>query len=209
MSAVGARVTGDIHTRVLDGTGVEETLLQRDMLSRPQDAVPGGGTLLFQSRPADIKAGRSLMLLSLDDHKVTPWSPSSGGSLGRISRDGRWIAFVSDETGQDEVYVGRFPQGGEKWRVSTAGGRGPLWRGDGRELYYFSSDHYVMRVAFHDQPVPDIGSPVPLFRTQLREFLSDPYYDVTADGQRFLLTRPVHVDAGASLTLEQGWSPVR
>ena len=209
MSAVGARATGDIHTRVLDGTGAEEVLLQRDMLSRPVDAVPGGGTLVFQSRPPDMKARRSLMLLSLSDRKVTPWSPSSGGSGGRISRDGRWIAVVSDETGQDEVYVGRFPQGGQKWRVSTAGGRGPVWRGDGRELYYFSSDHYVMNVTFHDQPVPEIGSPVPLFRTQLREFVSDTYYDVSADGQRFLLTRPVQVDAGASLTLEQGWSPPR
>jgi hypothetical protein len=147
-------------------------------------------------------------VLSLADRKLTPWPSTSGAeSFGRISRDGQWVAVVSGETGQDEVFVERYPQGGEKWRVSTAGGTGASWRADGRELYYYSPDHQMMCVSFRAQSVPEIGVPAPLFHTQLRTYGSAAYFDVTADGQRFLLDRPVRADAGAALTLEQGWGP--
>lgn len=209
MSAVGAQGGGDVHGRRLDGTGVEETLLQADRRQSPLDVSPDGRTLLVQDRQSGAADGK-LMLFSVSDRKRSPWPSTSGGeAYGRISPDGRWIAVVSWETGQEEVFVERFPQGGEKWRVSTAGGIGVAWRRDGRELFYYSPDHHVMSVSFHAQAVPEIGVPVPLFQTQLRTFASGAYFDVTADGQRFLLDRPVRADVGAALTLEQGWTPPR
>jgi len=210
MSAVGAQGMGDIHARRLDGTGVEETLLHGDRRRFPMDVSPDGRTLLVQSRRAGVLTQGSLELLSLPDRKLSPWPSTSGGEYyGRISPDGQWIAVVSRETGQDEIFVERFPRGGEKWRVSTAGGIGVAWRADGRELFYYSPDHQVMSVSFRAQPVPEIGVPAPLFHTQLRTYGSAAFFDVTAGGQRFLLVRPVRADAGAALTLEQGWNPPR
>ncbi len=210
MSAVGAPGSGDIHERSLDGTGVEELLLHGDRRFLPFDISPDGHTLLVQSRKPAAGFRGTLGLLSLPERKLSPWpSTSDGESFGRLSPDGQWIAVVSRESGQDEVYLERFPQGREKWRISTAGGTGAAWRADGRELFYYSRDHEVMSVSFRALPAPELGVPVPLFRTQLRVFGAAAYFDVTGDGERFLLDRPVRADGSAALTLEQGWSPPR
>ena len=210
MSAVGARATGDIHSRALGVAADEQIVYKTDKVCRPCDFTPDGRTLLFQTRQLDINEKSTLMLLSLADGKVTTWSSSSASEAGgRLSRDGRWIAYVSNESGQNEVYVQRFPQGGEKWRVSTAGGGMPVWRGDGREIFYYAKDRHLMSVAFRAEPTVEIGSPVSLFQTRLRDLRAEAYYDVTADGQRFLLDRLVQSKGGATLTLDLGWRPPR
>ena len=90
---------------------------------------------------------------------------------------------------------------GEPMGHGTLAGLGPAIRAVPRLGRFVS--------AFGAQSVPEIGIPVPLFHTQLRTYGSTAYFDVTADGQRFLLDRPVRADAGAALTLEQGWKPPR
>jgi hypothetical protein len=102
-----------------------------------------------------------------------------------VSPDCRWIAFTSDETGTSEIYVQSFPTPGFKVRVSTGGGTQPLWRRDGRELFYVSNDHHVVSVGL--SPGADFRPrvPEPLFALppvpmSLRQV------DVSADGQRFL-----------------------
>lgn len=65
---------------------------------------------------------------------------------GRFSPDTRWVAYGSDETGREQVYVQSFPTGQGKWQISTGGGGKPVWKRDGRELYYLSSDGYMMAV---------------------------------------------------------------
>jgi Tol biopolymer transport system component len=100
----------------------------------------------------------------------------------RFSPDGRWVAFVSEETGRPEVYVTRFDKPGEKWRISTDGGNLPCWRRDGRELFYLMTDGKVMAVEIKPGTEFNAGAPALLFK-------ADPLskdYDVTADGQRFL-----------------------
>jgi len=73
-------------------------------------------------------------------------TPFEEGSA-RFSPDGKWIAYTSDESGQDEVYVQPFPKGGDKLPVSIGGGREPYWRGDGKEIFYLSVDRKLMAVA--------------------------------------------------------------
>ncbi len=210
MSAVGAQASGDIHRQALGAEGAEQTVLRSDKVTRPADCTPDGRTLVFLRRDLDIGRNSSLMLLSLADGKMTPWSSSSAGeAAGRLSRDGRWIAFASDESGKSEVYVQRFPQRGEKWRVSTAGGATPVWRGDGREIFYVVQDRQVMAVPFRAEPTVEIGVPVQLFRAQLQPGGSQANYDVTADGQRFLVDRQLQAQGRTSLTLDQGWAPPR
>ena len=64
--------------------------------------------------------------------------------MGKFSPDGRWVAYVSDENGRPEVYVQSFPTSGGKWLISTQGGTEPLWRADGKELFYIAGDRKLM-----------------------------------------------------------------
>ena len=100
----------------------------------------------------------------------------------QFSPDGKWVVFVSEETGRPEVYVTRFDKPGEKWRISSEGGTSPRWRRDGNELFYWTTDRKVMAVAIKPGETFAAGSPTQLFK-------ADPLsvdYDVAADGQRFL-----------------------
>ena len=80
-----------------------------------------------------------------------------------LSPDGRWLAYVSDESGRYEVYVQSFPGGGGKRQVSTGGGIGPRWRGDGKELFYHAPDGKLMAVPVKSGASFEAGAPVALF----------------------------------------------
>ena len=110
---------------------------------------------------------------------------------GTVSPDGRWLAFVSDESGRFEVYVQRFSDGREKRRVSIEGGSRAIWRRDGRELFYIGGDGRVVAVTMNGGENLEIGTAVPLFPAHLRRF-GIPYrtdYAVSGDGRRFLFLK--------------------
>ena len=109
-------------------------------------------------------------------------------TAGRVSHDGRWLAYQSDETGRNEVYVDAFPTLGRKMLVSVGGGVNPVWSWDGRELYYWQVDQLI---AARVEPGP-AGAPLEI-RERKRLFRA-PYfdnvhamYDVTRDGNRFAM----------------------
>jgi Tol biopolymer transport system component len=131
---------------------------------------------------------------------------------GAFSPDGKWIAYTSDESGQLEVFVGRFPGPLRKQRVSNSGGGMAVWRSDGRELFYIALDGKLMSVPFD---IPRGGdsfvapAPVPLFDARVGpgfQTNSGPQYGVAPDGQRFLLNRIVEQTA-APLTVVLDWQP--
>jgi Tol biopolymer transport system component len=101
----------------------------------------------------------------------------------RFSPDGRWVAFVSEETGRPEIYVTAFDRPGEKTRISTEGGNGPRWRSDGKEMFYVTIDSKVMSVPVSSGDQFAIGKSALLFKGDPRTM----DYDVTADGQRFII----------------------
>jgi hypothetical protein len=116
-----------------------------------------------------------------------------GARFSPESKDGtpRWIAYTSNETGREEVYVRDFPSGTRRWQISTNGGLLPLWRSDGRELFYLTPDRMLMSVTI--TPVADFrfSDPKALFQSDIQ--YADPntlftvnQYDVSHDGQRFL-----------------------
>ena len=107
---------------------------------------------------------------------------------GRLSPDSRWMAYMSDESGQPEIYVQDFPESGGKWQISTSGGAYPQWRGDGNELFYLGLDGNLMAVDIEaDGDTPVAGIPQVLFPINGPTRLQRNNYDVTADGQRFLV----------------------
>jgi hypothetical protein len=108
----------------------------------------------------------------------------------RLSPDGRWLAYWSMESGRGQIYVRPFPGPGGKWQISTDGGDYPSWRRDGRELYYLNESSTPMAVDVNGTGESfEADRPRPLFpTTSLSPVLINGWpYDVTADGQRFIM----------------------
>jgi Tol biopolymer transport system component len=109
---------------------------------------------------------------------------------GRISPDGRWLAYQSDESGQPEVYVQSFPEPGHKQRISTSGGQHPMWGPTGEELFYWDPEEQLIasRVTVSSDEVAVERRDV-LFRFPGYVYTGQAQYDVSADGQRFAIVR--------------------
>jgi dipeptidyl aminopeptidase/acylaminoacyl peptidase len=122
----------------------------------------------------------------------------------QFSPDGRWIAYASDESGRYEVYIQPFPGSGEKRRISDSGGRTPRWRGDGREIYYvdLAAEPGLISVPL-DPANPDLMvAPRPLFRVSSHVR----HYDVTSDGQRFLINYEAEAGTGSVAHVVVNWT---
>ena len=164
-----------ILTAMLPGKG--ELPVKDQSFIAPLDSSRDGRFIIYQER-------QQLWVLAVSgDAKPYPLKQTIAAyGNAHLSPDGRWLAFVSDETGRAEVYVTRFDQQGERFRISTDGGNNPRWRRDSGELFYLSADGYLMSVGIKPGEKFEAGAPVALFQA---DPLS-PDYDVTADGQRFL-----------------------
>ncbi len=128
-------------------------------------------------------------------------------SGARLSPDGRWLAFSSNESGTYELVVRSFPGGGERRQVSAGGGTQPVWRGDGKELFYISPDGEVMAADVRADPALEIGKPRVLFATHILPLVeARNNYDVTADGQRFLVNSRRPEDASLPITVLSPWA---
>ncbi len=120
----------------------------------------------------------------------------------RFSPDGRWVAYVSTETGRDEVYVLRFDRPEEKWRISAAGGSSPVWRDDTKELFFSAPDGSVMGVTISPAQTFDYASPTRLFGSTTA--VSD-LVGVSADGQRFVVDSSAAGRSTAPFTVVLNW----
>jgi hypothetical protein len=125
-----------------------------------------------------------------------------------FSPDGRWVAYISNESGQNEVYVQTFPASSQRWPVSTKGGDYPRWRRDGKELFYLSADGKMMAVEVKTGGTFQPGIPEALFDLSAVKMGLGSYlgYDVTADGQRFLFVSQIAEPAASSLAVVVNWT---
>jgi serine/threonine protein kinase/Tol biopolymer transport system component len=127
----------------------------------------------------------------------------------QFSPDGRWMAYASNETGSMEIYVSSFPSVNGKWQVSSAGGQEPRWRQDGKELFYLSAEGKMIAVPLTTGASFEAGSPVALFQTHRRQPVSSQdvfSYDVSGDGQRFLIATKVDEVNAAPLSILLNWA---
>ena len=126
--------------------------------------------------------------------------------MARFSPDGKWVAYVSDESTRQEVYVQSFPPSGGKWQVSTNGGSTPRWRRDGQELFYLASDSRIMSVDVKAGAAGfEVSSPKVLFEAPVDTPSGTNRYDVSPDGQRFLVNAPAENTSSASMTVVINW----
>jgi eukaryotic-like serine/threonine-protein kinase len=121
----------------------------------------------------------------------------------RISPDGRWLAYTSNESKRNEIYVQSFPTPGAKVPVSTNGGERSVWSRDGKELYFVSPDGKMMAAAVGSGPKFEVGVPKPLFDVRLARNM-DAWFDVTRDG-RFLIPVQVEQTVSAPMTVVVNW----
>jgi len=173
-----------------DGSGAVERLTTSEHLHTPHCWSPDGRVLSFTEVHPDT--GRDIWLLPVEgERKPYPFLQTpSNESAPRFSQDGRWLAYVSDETGRFEVYVQSFPGPGGKWQISTEGGSEPVWNPNGRELFYRNGDK-VMAVDIMTETVFTVGKPKVLFEGRYeKSTVSRANYDITPDGQRFLMVKP-------------------
>ena len=127
----------------------------------PMSISPDGQLLAFiESNPT---TGLDIWVTSLSDHKAQPFIRTSfNESVARFSPDGRWLAYISNESGRNEIYAQPYPGPGGKRQISTEGGTEPVWNPNGRELFYRSGDK-MMAVDIATQPSFSTGKPHVLF----------------------------------------------
>ena len=167
------------------------------------DWSPDGQTLLVAATDPETDRNMQLWAVRVDDGSTDLWL-AVDGDVGdaRFSPDGNWIAYSSDETGVPEVYVVSFPEAGRPMRVSTAGGSTPAWRADGRELFYLELTGALMAVDVDGTDSLEFSRTRELFHvTDGNPSGERTRYDVTPDGQRFLVSPRVP----RSLRLVQQW----
>ena len=157
-----------------------------------------------------VQVNNDLLVFSIQDQEVTPFVATPfRESDGRFSPDGKWIAYVSDESGQPEIYVQPFPGPGGKLRISTSGGSMPIWSHDGRELFFIAPGGRLMRAGIKLGPEFEIEVPQLLFVTQIKQIegslVFPQMYDVSPDGQRFLINTLLEEEDASPITLVINW----
>jgi serine/threonine protein kinase/Tol biopolymer transport system component len=191
----GKRVTfesgppGNLFWQPADGSGKAERLTTNKNGQIPNSWSPDGQVLAF----AEVgPASRAIWTFRLSDRKsqVFLQTPFNEGAPV-FSPDGRWLAYGSDESNRPEIYVQPYPGPGGKWQISTDGGTEPTWNHNGRELFYRQGNK-MMAVDVTTQPTFSAGKPRMLFEGQysLNATPSTRNYDVSLDGQRFLMVKP-------------------
>jgi WD40 repeat protein len=185
----------EIRRKAMRGDPKVESIGVVDTFATPHSVSSDGRYLLYTRMGANFDIGvkdlqghgKPQILLSSEYSELMP----------SFSPDGRWFAYSSDELGQTEIFVRRFPMTEEKWRVSTAGGQQPTWRKDGKEIFFVSLDEKLMAAPVSTGSSFSSGSPQPLFPAELKLDIVGNQYAASADGQRFLLVLPTpSIDSG-------------
>ena len=156
-------------------------------------------------------SGRDVMAFSVDTGRLSPLFQTAAFEIQpRFSPDSRWIAYSSNETGRWEVFAEPFPLSGSRRQVSMDGGSQPVWRRDGRELFFLAPDGKLMAVSVTPGATDPFAGEAPkaLFQARMRPTYA-PWpvnYDVTPDGQRFLMNA-VRPDTGPTISIVVNWKP--
>jgi serine/threonine-protein kinase len=190
----------DLYRRRANATGPVEVVLDQDVEISQGVWSADGEWLLFRQGTGD---GRDIWAVqTAGDAEPFPLVATAGydEKAPALSPDGQWLAYESDETGQEEIYVRPFPNVEDgKWQVSVSGGTEPVWGPDGREVFYVRGDNMLIATAVHPGPPFRVDTRSELFSVAalaLPNASDHASYDVSGDGQRFLFTAGVTLADG-------------
>ena len=201
-----------LAVKLASGSGAEQAFPEdKEHHLLPSDWSRDGSRLLVTSASRAVDNNDLVMFDPSHPGKAEPFLQTPGPlfeSMGRFSPDGRWVAYQSNESKRNEVYVQPYPPSGGRWQISTTGGSSPIWRGNGREIYYTGLDD-----TFYAVPVEakagslEVGNPVKLFQRVLIHGVPQTYrWASDRDGQRFLLNVPVENATPQSAQVVLNWA---
>ena len=199
----------DLYEKAVSGSSDEKVLLKSERWKYPESWSPDGRFLLFQL--VDPSTHDDLWVLPMDGSaKPYPFvATEADEAAGRFAPDGRSVVFVSNETGREEVYIQGFPAG-ERWQLSTSGGTMPMWRADGRELYYLAPDTNLMAIPMTGQGERfGAGVPRALFQVRVNSGSASTSvlrnYAVAPAGDRFLVNELVDDVRTSGISILVNW----
>jgi Tol biopolymer transport system component len=201
------KTNGGLSWLTLDGSGRGEAIAGTTFNDYPGSIASDGKSLLFVRLSPDTSGDIYQASLEGDaDPRSFLQTPAYEGSA-RLSPDGRWLAYSSNDSGRMEVYLRPFPAPDQRWQVSPQGGTQPVWNPNGRELFYRDGDKMMaVKVNVSADAAPALSEPELLFERPYSygAGITIPNYDVSADGQRFLMVKE---DAGVRhLNLILNWT---
>jgi serine/threonine-protein kinase len=205
-------VYSNLYMQAADGTGKTTRLTDSPNAQQPSGLTPDGRQVLFYELTPNQQRDIKLLTLTPAAHVEPLLATPFDERGGVVSPDGRWLAYESNSSGQYETYVRPFPtvDVGQS-QVSTGGGFQPLWSRNGRELFYVAPDGALMAVAVQARGATwSAGAPTRLIAGRYfrgGEGTISRQYDVTADGQRFLMLKDERrgADADPSIIVVQNW----
>ncbi len=198
---------GDLYLKNLGSADMPSPLFETEYDDGPQDWSADGKYIVFERNMSEGDCA-DLWLLTVEDKTTTaitntpcPFSEEDA----RISPDGKWLVYKSNESGEDEVYVQSFPEPGTRHQVSAGGGLGPRWREDSKEIVYITPDGMIMSAELGDDPFAQVPAITPLFKIERRFDDRARDFDMALDGQTFLVNTPVVESNASPLTLQLNW----
>jgi serine/threonine protein kinase len=199
-----------IYRKPSNGLGDAELVYSTDSSTvMATDITPDDKELIFREANNSYDIG----VLSLaDNSRIGMFANSSFfEGLAKISPNGKYVAYTSDESGNAEVYVRRFDGTGGKWQISNNTGWNPLWKSDGTELYYMNNNYEMMAVKVKTGGIFEASNPVELFKQRVYyPNLTNFPFDVTLDGKFFLLNmRPVESEPGEIIVVQNWYEEFR
>jgi len=196
----------DLYQKSVNSGEKDEVLFESPFPKFASDWSRDGRFIVYYQQDPQTKLDIWLLPASGNpgSQKAVPWLQTQfNESWAKVSPDGRWMAYTCDETGASEVYVQSFPTPGGKWKVSVDGGSRPVWSRDGKELFYIGTERKLMVASVKAGSRFATLTPRPLFATRLG---SARLFDVSPDGQRFLLINPVEESATPPMTVVVNWN---
>jgi Tol biopolymer transport system component len=197
--------TIDLFEKPASGQGEDKILFKSDEAKVATGWSRDGRYIAFSSQNA--KTGWDCWALpTFGDRKPLPIVARPFTELNpTFSPDTRFVAYQSNESGTQEIYVQSFPVASGKWQISSTGGSDASWRADGKELFYRSADQKLMAVEIQAGETFKAGIPQPLFPARLRSGVARNKYVAAADGQRFLLVAPLGRESLIPTTVVLNW----
>jgi eukaryotic-like serine/threonine-protein kinase len=203
----------EIHRKLVSGVKEEEVLLKSDQSMTPTSLSGDRRFLLYSATDPKMKSDLWVLPLEGGDRPGKPYkflATPNNETEGQFSPDGRWIAYTSDESGYNEIWIRPFSkdsiressESGPKWMVSKSGGTKPRWKEDGKELFYLATGGKIMSVEIASSPDFLPGSITPLF--QRVEFPWKPF-DITSDGKRLLIAGEKEQGTPVPFTVILNW----